>query len=109
VPQGTTVHGTNSDDLQLGYQLVVSKGGIGGPNEVTCTNVHFTGTARNTLKMGIGTPQLSDGSKPRSDVQRDCLACPATYGTDTLTANNTHGKWLLEERDYGNNGSGDEG
>jgi hypothetical protein len=106
VAHGTRVHGTNSGDavFVFGY-------GIGlGTTVVTCKVATFIGTARNSLKIGIGQPAFNNGGKSCTDINRSSLGCYTCIvtGTDTFTSNNTNGKWLLEERDFNNNGAGDD-
>ena len=95
VAAGTTVTGTNSG------VVTISGTTSAGTLTITCTLSTFTGKTGTTLKIGIAPPVFADASG---------APCTDNFGqTDTFKSNSTNGKWSLTEKDFTNNGAGDEG
>lgn len=68
---------------------------------ITCTSSIFAGKTGATLKFSIGLPSFSAVTGG---------PCSDNIGfTDSFKSNTTNGPWTLNEKDFTNNGAGDEG
>jgi hypothetical protein len=95
VAAGTTVRGTNSG------VVTISGTTAAGTLTITCTVSTFSGKTGTTLKIGIAPPVFGDAAAP---------PCTDNFGqTDTFASNSVNGKWSVTEKDFTNNGAGDEG